>query len=84
MHQILEAYLNKNIKLHIGPEWSFFGDLISINVADDVACLKTGSGADIVVRISTILALTHVPEAHRNFDRCPESEYHPKPRAYRR
>lgn len=84
MNECIKKYINKVIKVHMGPEWNFFGKLTNIDEENDIALLTTES-AEIAIKISQIIVITHVPNAERYRPPLIESDYHPlRTKAYRR
>jgi len=85
MIERIKHYLHKNVKIHLGPEWNFFGKITLIDEEKDLVFMTTES-AEISIRISEVKVITHVPNADRGPSGCKESPYHPTKRtfAYRR
>ena len=77
MEEELKQYLGKKIKLHLGTEWKFFGQLVAVVPEKDLVRM-IHEETDIVLKLSAITGITHV----RGFtDRtCPpaDSAYHPR------
>lgn len=76
MNGYIKNYINKSIKVHMGPEWNYFGKLTNVDEENDTALLTTES-AEIAVKISQIMVITHVPNAERFRPPLIESDYHP-------
>lgn len=77
IEQILSKYMGKQIKVHLGPDWNYFGVLERILEKENVVVLRTDS-AVLIVALDKIVAMTHVPasEIHRRTHQ-PVSAYHP-------
>lgn len=81
MEEELLKFLGKKVKLHLGTEWKFFGQLTAVKPDKDLV-LMVHEETDIVLKLSAVTGITHV----RGFvDRtCPPSDsaYHPRRVSY--
>lgn len=73
----LKRFLGKQIKVHLGRDWNYFGRLESIKEDDNAIVLRT-EAAELVVMLNMIVAISHVPSADsQNRNHFDTSPYHP-------
>ena len=83
MFDILKEYTGKQIKVHLGPEWNYFGRVISVNSETQILRMLAPT-AEITVSIPLIKAITYVPAGERKLPEYQESPYHPTKRTFYR